>query len=152
MSETKRWRRLAIFYMAMFWIAMFTFAIMSSAADAYPNIIHEKGTNPRQNMELVYTFPESYYQGVDKITFTNTPVRYGEKDKTGRYTINWWKFRNGDIYFYNGYIWVYGKQIKNYGKHQMLESLHHELCHIQYYVKDKHTYNNETHAINCILR
>lgn len=126
--------------------------ILTASISAYPAIISEKGTNHSLNKKLVFGFPESYYNGVDSITFTNTPVKYGEHNKTGRYSINWWKFRNGDIYFYNGRIWIYGMKIKGYDEQKMKQTLHHELCHIQGYAKERILYNDEKYAEKCILR
>ena len=135
-----------------FLVFIIIFMIISLSSNAYPMIISEKGTNHSLNKRLIYQYPESYYLGVDSITFTNTPVRYGEFNKTARYSINWWRFRDGSLYVYNGKIWIYGKKIKGYGEKEMVKILHHELCHIQLYVKEKKPYNDEVYAENCILR
>ena len=133
-------------------ILLIVMILLPFQAYAYPNIIHEKGTNQTMNLELVYTFPERWYDGVDSITFTKDGIPLGEGLIVAKYGINWYTPRNGDTYYYNGRIWIFGKKIKNYNEHNMLEALHHELCHIQHYVKDKKNYNNETHAETCILR
>ena len=125
--------------------------ILTTTINAYPVIISEQGTNHTLNKEIVYSYPERYYRGVDSVTFTNQPLNISGHLKTGGYEVKWW-WRWSYYYFYDAKIRVYGVQIINYTYVDMKDGLNHELCHHQEFYKLHKKVANETYAETCILR